>query len=197
MANPDEEGSSASLTYLGRGENFRLVTAEPSGHGSEGGWGMKRGAIVVVVLSAALVMLPAVPGLAKPPNVGSGQIAAGDACSFAVDYVTQDRIRSKMIFDRDGNPVRFEVTGSQTVELSNPLSGKSMTLQISGPEQDTFQSDGSVLVKGTGPWLLWGAPLFGPGLFFTQGQFVVRYDDQGGTVVKAPARATDVCPQLA
>ena len=158
---------------------------------------MKRRGVIVLVLSSMLVMLPAVPGLAKPPNVGSGQIAAGSACSFAVDYVANDRIRFKVIFDRDGNPVRFEVTGFQVVTLSNSLSGKSITLQISGPEQDTFQSDGSVLVKGTGPWLLWGAPLFGPGLFFTQGQYVVRYDDQGATVVKAPARATDVCPQLA
>jgi hypothetical protein len=107
--------------------------------------------------------------------------------------------------DQDGNLVKSIGTGRLLEEVSrldaqeNPV--ETIARNISGPGVETFDENGSTLT-GRGPWLLF----FFPGelagfpegfIWFTTGQFVLRFEDTGEiTMVKEP-RHEDVCELLA
>jgi hypothetical protein len=80
----------------------------------------------------------------------------------------------------------------------NPV--ETVTRNISGPGVERFDESGSTLT-GTGPWLLFGFPGEFAGfpdgfIWFTTGQFVLRFEGTGEiTMVKEP-RHEDVCELL-
>jgi hypothetical protein len=156
--------------------------------------------VVLVVAAPASALMPErfQPG----PNP---DFTVEGVCDFPVllhDVVNQGVITD--FFDQEGNLTREQFTGLLIVEVSrldaqgNPV--ETITLNISGPGVETFDESGSTLT-GLGPWLLFFFPGqvtgFPDGLiWFTMGQFVLRFEDTGEiTLVKEP-RHEDVCELL-
>jgi hypothetical protein len=88
-------------------------------------------------------------------------------------------------------------TGALKVEVTNLESGKTITLNISGPGK--ISTAGEVLT-GTGPWLFFGeAGFFGPGsppeLSTNDGRFTIDLAD--GSFISRIGRSVDLCPLLA
>jgi hypothetical protein len=111
----------------------------------------------------------------------------------------------KDFLDQDGNLVKSIGTGRLLEEVSrldapqgNPV--ETITRNISGPGHEMFDESGSTL-KGTGPWLLFGFPGEFAGfpdgfIWFTTGQFVLRFEGASEiTMVKEP-KHEDVCELL-
>jgi hypothetical protein len=158
--------------------------------------------IGIMVLSAA----PA--NAVKPDRFQPGpnpDFVVEDVCPFPV--LLHDVVNTLVVkdfFDQDGNLVKSIGTGRLIEEVSrldeqgNPV--ETITRNISGPGVETFDEDGSTLT-GLGPWLLF----FFPGelagfpdgfVWFTKGQFVLRFENTGEiTMVKEPQHQ-DVCTLL-
>ncbi len=73
-----------------------------------------------------------------------------DTCSFPV----QIHQKGKAIELDFGDRLLFAVPGAEWT-LTNPETGASTRLVIPGPELVKFNEDGTVTVRGTGPWA-WG-----------------------------------------
>jgi hypothetical protein len=157
-----------------------------------------------------LVVLGAAPaGADKPvrtqPGPNPDQVIT-EVCPFPV--LLHDVVNTGVItdfFDQDGNLVMSTFTGRLVAEVSrldaqgNPL--ETITRNISGPGMETFDESGSTLT-GNGPWSVFFFPgeltEFPDGfIWFTTGQFVLRFEDTGEiTMVKEP-KHEDVCELLA
>ena len=128
-------------------------------------------------------------------RTGSSRGLTRTSCSraFAKDFV-----------DQGGNLDKSIGTGRLLEEVSrldaegNPV--ETITRNISGPGVQTFDENGSTLT-GLGPWLLFGFPGEFTGfpdgfIWFTTGQFVLRFEGTDPiTMVKEP-RHEDVCELL-
>ncbi len=157
-----------------------------------------------------LVVLGAAPaGADKPVRTQPGpnpDLVITEVCPFPV--LLHDVVNTGVItdfFDQDGNLVMRTFTGRLVAEVSrldaqgNPL--ETISRNISGPGMQTFDESGSTLT-GNGPWSLFFFPgeltEFPDGfIWFTTGQFVLRFEDTGEiTMVKEP-KHEDVCELLA
>jgi hypothetical protein len=104
-------------------------------------------ALLVVVLSAqvAAAKAPSREPVIQDPVT----FRAGDVCSFAVHL---ENVRGGQTQTTYANGlVRF--TGSLWTRVTNLETGKSITINSSGPATLTTNSDGTVTVKATGPTL--------------------------------------------
>ena len=169
---------------------------------------MKR--VICSLAVIGLVVLGAAPaGAAEPVRTQPGpnpDLVITEVCPFPV--LLHDVVNTGVItdfFDQDGNLVMSTFTGRLVVEVSrldaqgNPV--ETITRNISGPGVEMFDESGSTLT-GNGPWLVFFFPGELPGfeegfIWFTTGQFVLRFEDTGEiTMVKEPMHE-DVCDLLA
>jgi hypothetical protein len=169
---------------------------------------MKRAIACVGLISIMLMIAPPANAL-RPDRTQPGpnpDLVITEVCPFPV--LLHDVVNTGVItdfFDQDGNLVMSTFTGRLVVEVSrldaegNPV--ETITRNISGPGVEMFDESGSTLT-GNGPWLLFFFPGELPGfeegfIWFTTGQFVLRFEDTGEiTLVKEP-RHEDVCELLA
>jgi hypothetical protein len=158
------------------------------------------GIIITLVAAPANALMPErfQPG----PNP---DFTVEGVCDFPVllhDVV--NKIVVTDFFDQDGNLTREQGNGLLIEEVSrldaqgNPV--ETITRNISGPGVERFDESGSTLT-GTGPWLLFGFPGEFAGfpdgfIWFTTGQFVLRFEGTSEiTMVKEPMHE-DVCELL-
>jgi hypothetical protein len=158
------------------------------------------GIIITLVAAPANALMPErfQPG----PNP---DFTVEGVCDFPVllhDVV--NKIVVTDFFDQDGNLTREQGNGLLIEEVSrldaqgNPV--ETITRNISGPGVERFEESGSTLT-GTGPWLLFGFPGEFAGfpdgfIWFTTGQFVLRFEGTSEiTMVKEPMHE-DVCELL-
>jgi hypothetical protein len=156
------------------------------------------------------VIVVAAPATGVPPDRfqpgPAPDLVIEDVCAFPV--LLHDVVNTFVIqdfFDQDGNIVKEMGTGHILEEVSrldaqgDPV--ETITRNISGPGVETFDEDGSTLT-GRGPWLLFFLPGevtgFPDGLiWFTTGQFVLRFEDTGEITFLKEPRHQDVCELLA
>lgn len=88
------------------------------------------------------------------------------------------------------------ITGTLNVDVTNVETGKTISLNISGPAM--FSADGMTLV-GVGKWLFFGEAGFlgrtGPTLETSDGRFVLEL--AGGTFVSRTGHVRELCAELA
>jgi hypothetical protein len=88
------------------------------------------------------------------------------------------------------------ITGTLKVDVTNLETGKTISLNISGPAM--FSSDGATLV-GVGKWLFFGEAGFlgrpGPTLETFDGRFTLDLAD--GTFVRRTGTVRELCAELA
>jgi hypothetical protein len=169
---------------------------------------MKRAIACVGLISITLMIAP--PANALPPD----RFRPGPNPDFTVEAVcdfpvllhdVENQLVITDFVDQDGNLVKSIGTGRLLEEVSRlDAQGnlvETIARNISGPGVETFDENGSTLT-GRGPWLLF----FFPGelagfpegfIWFTTGQFVLRFEDTGEITMLKEPRHEDICELLA
>jgi hypothetical protein len=156
---------------------------------------MPRRSLITAVAVLATSLVLAAPAAADKPIVVPSPFGefTGQYCEDFAVRIRETTNRGKMIIFSSGAAV---VTGTLKVEVTNLETGKTISLNISGPAM--FSSDGTTLI-GPGAWLLFGEPgFFGPGspamLETNHGRLVINLAD--GSILNRVGRRTDLCPLL-
>jgi hypothetical protein len=147
--------------------------------------------------SAAAAGDPRIPA----PN-GPAEIPAL-ACGFTVLDVplASNEYFVQTTANPDGS-LTMRVTGQLVVQLTNETTGKSVTVNASGPGTGTFYPDGSAAYDLQGPLLNWFTPdaqaRYGvPGLALISGHTTATADPSGTlTSLQIDGQVTDLCAAL-
>ncbi|HEX2495587.1 MAG TPA: hypothetical protein VHK46_02015 [Gaiellaceae bacterium] len=157
---------------------------------------MARKTLITAVATLAMSLALTAPAAADKPIIAPSPFGefTGEFCDEFPVRIRETTNRGKAIIFSSGATV---VTGTLKVEVTNLETGKTVSLNISGPAM--FSSDGTTLF-GPGPWLLFGEPgFFGPGspaiLETNHGRLVI--DLVSGEIVHRVGRRVDLCPLLA
>jgi hypothetical protein len=121
------------------------------------------------------------------------------SCGFAVRVQVTGVVVEIQRTDARGNLVDFQAYPTETQTLTNLGTGTTITTNLSGPQHATIHPDGSSTLVGTGTWS-WGAnPRTGdPGIFLTEGRFVLVTDARGNrSVTSLVGHVVALCPALA
>jgi hypothetical protein len=172
-----------------------------------------------LVVGGLLVMLggcsdtePTAPALgANPPRIsaigkptrsplpaGDFEAPAGLFCSFGVlvETIRNNQILTTFPPEPNGDIVQL-ATGNFVTRLTNTSTGKSITINISGPGRFTIHTDGSFTLEATGRWflgLIENAPFTA---FISSGRVVISFAPDGtGTLVSQSGHMEDVCALL-
>jgi len=170
--------------------------------------------LVVVVPGILIGVLSAVPALADPPMPvpGGGEpvpLPAGQYCQGFDALITfpdfKQFIRQETLAP-DGTKT-WHITRHARATVTNQVSGKSVSFNISGPGTLVFNPDGSFSGDVAGPNLLWTAqgnlpdsPTGVPTISYTTGHLTFEVAPSGKTTsysLAGGARQTDVCAALA
>jgi hypothetical protein len=146
------------------------------------------------ILALAMVMPAAASGPIREYQPGvTINFGAGDACAFP----------ATMVVDSNAYALTFDgwqlFTGRGTVTVTNDSTGASVDANISGPAMYIYNDDGTISIRGGGPWLIFnfaGDP-WGPGMWLTAGRLNIEVEADGsfGTFILLGTR-TDVCALL-
>jgi hypothetical protein len=157
---------------------------------------MARKTLITAVAALAMSLALTAPAAADKPIIAPSPFGefTGEFCDEFPVRIRETTNRGKAIIFSSGATV---VTGTLKVEVTNLETGKTVSLNISGPAM--FSSDGTTLF-GPGPWLLFGEPgFFGPGspaiLETNHGRLVI--DLGSGAIIHRVGRRVDLCPLLA
>ena len=166
---------------------------------------MRARLVPALALALALVAMSvgSAAAIGKPDRVpvelpDSIDFAAGEVCDFAVHLVfTTNREYLTTWYDKNGNPIRDNYTGTLTIRITNLDANppRSADLNIGGPGGDTYFADGSSFDDFHGH----GFPVL-PGFEFDQTMGNVRYafDSEGNpTLLYAHGRSVDACALVA
>ena len=110
---------------------------------------------------SAAVLAPMVIGQARgkptrsPLSAEPFEFAPGEICSFGVldEPIVNRQVVKTFPPDRNGDIVQL-ATGAFVIRLTNTSTGKSITVNISGPGRFTIHPDGSVTLVASGRWSL-------------------------------------------
>lgn len=153
---------------------------------------MKRLAFLAGLVVAMSALAPG--ALADRPvrefvPIGSDVIAG--FCTFDVLLdPTRVNLYVMTFTDRNGQVVKLIASGVAKVRLTNATTGRSIVVNISGPEQVRIDENGNVTDVAVGPWLI-GFPSEGR-LLLTKGRLVFG---EGSAALRGTSR--DVCALLA
>jgi len=129
---------------------------------------------------------------------------AGVACAFPVQFDLGEghSLNVREFVDRNGNPIRFMVTGAlPTLTVTNLENNQSLTLKSKG-QQQTFRAnaDGSTTYSISGNTVLTWFPTDdppGPNTIAYVGHIVVNIDQNFvWTLVKSSGKELDLCALL-
>lgn len=156
---------------------------------------IRKAVSAVVVAAAAAALIVPIAAADKPITVPSPfPDAAGQYCEdFMVGIHATENRGTTHIFS--SGAILF--TGTLKVDVTNLETGKTISLNISGPGK--ISTDGTVL-SGSGPWLFFGeAGFFGPGsppeLSTNEGRIAISLVD--GSFISRIGHSVDLCPLLA
>ena len=168
---------------------------------------------LLVMLAGCSDTAPTAPALgANPPRTSAigkptrsplptgedFEAPAGLFCSFGVlvETIVNNQVVTTFPPERNGDVVQL-ATGAFVTRLTNTSTGKSITVNISGPGRTTIHPDGSATLEAWGRWLLGlieNAPFT---LFISSGRVVVSFAPDGAaTLVRQSGRVEDVCALL-
>jgi hypothetical protein len=156
-------------------------------------------ASVVAALSLAAV---APAAIASQPTIQRTPFEAGsvsEACGFPVQLDAAGTALDISYTDELGNFHLFEAGPQVKQTMTNLVTGKSIVVNISGPGQYTFGADGSFTLVGTGLWS-WtrvDPATLEPGIFLTEGRFVLSFSASGVRTFTLTGTTIDLCSQLA
>ena len=122
-----------------------------------------------------------------------------EACGFPVQLDATGTALDISYTDPLGNDHLFEAGPQVKQTMTNLDTGKSIVVNISGPGQYTFGADGSFTLVGTGNWS-WtrvDPATLAPGIFLTQGRFVLSISASGVRTITSTGTTIDLCAQLA
>ena len=163
---------------------------------------MKRQAVVFVVTLAAC-LAAASTAQAAPPTIErvpvDDRFVDDRSCAFPVEgHATGFKLTLEWA-DEDGTTRRFEGFPQARLTLTNPTTGKGITVNTAGSFHLTENPDGSLTAAGTGNWgfpfdLETGEPGF---LLLYSGRWVFSIDAQGNESFRFDGRVIDLCAELA
>jgi hypothetical protein len=155
--------------------------------------------IPVTALIAAAVVAPSA-WAAKPATEPFAEddpfeLPAGEICPFPTQF--DPNLTGRITTFSDGRTLRH-VRG--TMQVTNGLTGESVSLHVGGSITETPLPDGGVRSVASGPTLLFyvAGDVIGPGLFFTKGRVVDIFDGTTGSItsVRVSGQRTDICALL-
>ena len=127
----------------------------------------------------------------------NGQFVDG-SCGFAVSVETTGFIVRITWVDENGSVRRIEAAPQAKWILTRVGTTDTLTVNIAGPSQFTFNLDGSFRFVGTGTWGWISNPdTQAPGLFLTEGRFVAALDTSGAFSFTRVGHIVDLCAALA
>ena len=161
---------------------------------------MKRLAVALALVLPMLVMT-APSALAAKPTIQRERTDATVvdlSCGFPVQIHATGVVVTIEWVDADGTTHQIVAFPQGKDTLTNLDTGKSITINVSGPGQFTNGADGSFTLVGTGLWSWDSHPVTeDPGLFLTAGRFVFSIDAAGNQSFQIVGQITDLCRQLA
>ncbi len=169
--------------------------------------------VLLVTLGGCSDTTPTAPALgANPPRLsaigkptrtpllaGPFEVPAGVACSFGVlggEPIINNQVLTTFPPEPNGDIVQL-ATGALVFPLTNASTGKSITVNTSGPGRITIHPDGSTTLEAQGRWflgLIENAPI---ALFISSGRVVISIAADGTpTLVNQSGHVEDVCALL-
>jgi hypothetical protein len=136
------------------------------------------------------------------PSTGTVSLPHPYPCGFDVrlDLVNNETLTR--FIDNNGTLAKQVISGSSFGMFTNLPSGKTINVNLSGPAQFTFNSDGSITINADGPQGF-VVPLLGLGsvpltqFLVGSGHVVYRISPKTGiTLVSKVGSFQDVCPML-
>jgi hypothetical protein len=154
----------------------------------------------------AAVPAPMVIGQARgkptrsPLLAGPFELPAGLVCSFGVfgEVIVNNQVVKTFPPEPNGDIVQL-ATGAFVQRLTNTSTGKSITVNISGPGRFTIHSDGSATLVESGRWLNIFVDVENAGTkaIITSGRLVLSFAPDGTqTLVSQSGHEEDVCALL-
>ena len=120
-------------------------------------------------------------------------------CGFDVHVQMTGKGVAISYIDQQGTSHDFTAFPQLKSVLTNVLTGKSITLNISGPQKITASEDGfSLVFVGVVSWRFDPdlIPAEIPGLFYTKGRFELFVDANGVATVTRTGTKIALCPKL-
>jgi hypothetical protein len=159
------------------------------------------GALLVCGSAVVLFAVPSALASGGKPTIQRIPVdstTVDTVCGFPVQSHVTGTILDISSTDAQGVVHDFQANPQGTETFTNLLTGKMLTVIISGPGTYTVNPDGSFTLVGTGLWTWLVDPDTGlPGEFLTQGRFVLSFDASGnGTLISRTGTKTDLCAQL-
>src|SRR5688500_66184 len=154
---------------------------------------------------SAAVLAPTVIGQArgKPtrsplPPAEDFEAPAGLWCSFGVFVhdIVNNQVVKTFPPEPNGDIVQL-ITGNYVTSVTNTSTGKSITVNISGPGRITIHPDGSATLEATGRWFLAEIENAPATAFISSGRVVISIAPDGlPTLVSQSGKLEDICALL-
>ena len=154
---------------------------------------------VVAALSLAAVAPAANAGQPTIEQIPFEDHGVSQSCGFPVQLDATGTALDISYTDALGNFHEFQAGPQVKQTMTNLITGKTIVVNISGPGQRTFGADGSFTLVGTGLWS-WtrvNPATLAPGIFLTQGRFVLSISASGVRTFTSTGTKIDLCAQLA
>ncbi len=170
---------------------------------------MRIASVLTLFTVFALLALPSSPASASgmptrtpvPDSYNTLTLAAGQACAFPVhaEPVVNSEVFTTFPPEANGDVVT-QITGYLLERVANLATGKSVVVNISGPETVVLHSDGSITLIAYGPSVLILFPTDsppGPTFVINYGRYVANFTLSGQeTLVSQSGTQFDVCAAL-
>ena len=148
-------------------------------------------AVAVVGFFAALTVPAAIAG---QPRIPFEDHFVSQSCGFPVQIDATGTVVDISYTDALGNFHEFQAGPTAKATLTNLVTGKTIVVNNSGPGDLTLGADGH-----TGLWL-WSQlnpATLAPGIFLSQGRFVLSRSASGVRTITLTGTTIDLCTQLA
>ncbi len=155
--------------------------------------------VAIVGLFAALIVPAAFAGQPTIQRIPFDVHFVSDSCGFPVQVDATGTIVDISYTDALGNFHDFQAAPQAKQTITNLVTAKTIVVNISGPGDSTFGADGSFTLVGTGLWSWLGRDpaTLAPGLFLTEGRFVLSISASGVRTFTSTGTEIDLCSQLA
>lgn len=155
--------------------------------------------VAIVGLFAALIVPAAIASKPTIQRFPFEDHLVSQSCGFPVQIDATGTVVDISSTDAQGNFHEFQAGPTAKATLTNLVTGKTIVVNNSGPGDVTFGADGSFTQVGTGLWL-WtqiNPATFAPGIFLSQGRFVLSRSASGVRTLTLNGTTIDLCTQLA
>ena len=165
---------------------------------------MRRGLLLLSTLLVVLAVASAASANKPTREIIPGQadvVFTADQCGFEVlGHIEGGEIITTFT-DKAGNPVKqIVVFPGNKATLTNAVTGKSITIPVTGSASIRLQSDGSVSYRATGHGLFAPNPVTGePGIWYLSGRGTYTVDEDGNltSFPAATGKLVNLCARLA